>query len=143
MNKASMHRAVKCLVLFCIGAVVYALVEILWRGYTYWTMAVLGGLLFLLIGGINNWIPWDMPLCLQAIIGSLLVTGAELIAGVVLNIWLGFGIWDYSGMPFNILGQICPQFTAAWAGLSIVAIVLDDYIRYWLFGERKPKYKLF
>lgn len=87
-------------------------------------------------------VPWDMPLCLQAIIGSLLVTGAELIAGVVLNIWLGLGIWDYSGMPFNVLGQICPQFTAAWAGLSIVAIVLDDYIRYWLFGERKPRYRL-
>ena len=142
MKKSFQHLA-KAMVLFCIGAVVYALIEILWRGYTHWTMAALGGLLFLLIGGINNWIPWDMPLCLQAIIGSLLVTGAELIAGVVLNIWLGLGIWDYSGMPFNVLGQICPQFTAAWAGLSIVAVVLDDYIRYWLFGERKPKYKLF
>lgn len=138
-----MLKSVKHIALFSIGAVVYVLVEILWRGYTHWTMAVLGGLLFVLIGGINNWIPWDMPLCLQAIIGSLLVTWVELIAGIILNIWLVLGIWDYSGMPFNFLGQICPQFTAAWAGLSIVAIVLDDYIRYWLFGERKPKYKLF
>ena len=143
MKKSAMHRAVKGLVLFCIGAVAYALVEILWRGYSHWTMAVLGGLLFVLIGGINNWIPWDMPLYLQAIIGSLVVTGAELIAGIILNIWLDLGIWDYSGMPFNFHGQICPQFTVAWAGLSIVAIVLDDNIRYWLFGERKPKYKLF
>lgn len=142
MKKSFQHLA-KAMVLFSIGAVAYALIEVLWRGYTHWTMAVLGGLLFVLIGGINNWIPWDMPLCLQAIIGSLLVTGAELIVGVVLNIWLGLGIWDYSEMPFNVLGQVCPQFTAAWAALSIVAIVLDDYIRYWLFGERKPKYKLF
>lgn len=142
MNRTATHRAIKALVLFSIGAALYALVEILWRGYTHWTMAVLGGLLFLLIGGINNWLPWEMSLLLQAIIGSLMVTGAELIAGVVLNIWLGLGIWDYSGMPFNVLGQICPQFTAAWVALSIVAIVLDDYIRYWLFGEKRPKYKL-
>lgn len=91
MKKTAMHRAIKALVLFFIGAVLYALIEALWRGYTHWTMAVLGGMLFLLIGGINNWIPWDMPLCLQAIIGSLMVTGAELIAGVILNIWLGLG----------------------------------------------------
>ena len=137
-----MLKSVKHIALFAIGAVLYAVIEIIWRGYTHWTMAVLGGLLFLLIGGINNWIPWDMPLCLQAIIGSLLVTGAELIAGIILNIWLGLGIWDYSGMWGNLCGQVCPQFTAAWAGLSIVAIVLDDYIRYWLFGEEKPNYRL-
>ena len=128
--------------LFLLGAGGYSLIEILWRGYTHWTMAVLGGLLFLLIGGINNWLPWDMPLCLQAIIGSLMVTGAELIAGLILNIWLGLGIWDYSQMPFNVLGQICPQFMAAWVVLSVVAILLDDYVRYVVFGEEKPHYKL-
>ena len=142
MLRSVMHQAAKAVVLFCIGAVVYALIEILWRGYTHWTMAVLGGSLFLLIGGINNWLPWDMPLCLQAIIGSLMVTGAEFIAGLILNIWLELGIWDYSQMPFNILGQICPQFMAAWAGLSVVAILLDDYVRYIVFGEEKPHYKL-
>ena len=140
--KTSFRHLAKAMVLFCIGAVVYALIEILWRGYTHWLMAVLGGLLFLLIGAINEYFPWDMPLWLQAIIGSLLVTGAELIAGVILNLWLNMGIWDYSEMPFNFLGQICPQFILAWAGLSIVAIVLDDYIRFWLFGEDKPKYHI-
>lgn len=94
-----------------------------------------------MIGGINNWLSWDMSLCLQAIIGSLMVTGAELISGIVLNIWLGLGIWDYSQMPFNFLGQICPQFTFAWMGLSLIAIVLDDYIRYWLWHEERPHYK--
>ena len=142
MNKASMHRAVKCLVLFCIGAVVYALVEILWRGYTHWTMAVLGGLLFLLIGGINNWIPWEMPLPLQCIIGAGIVTMAELVAGLILNVWLGLGIWDYSNMPGNFLGIICPQFTAAWVGLSLLAILLDDWLRYKMFGDERPHYRL-
>lgn len=106
-------------------------------------MAVLGGVLFLLLGGLNNWIPWEMPLVMQMVIGALVVTAAEFAAGVVLNVWLNLAIWDYSELPYNIMGQICPQFTLAWAGLSLVAIVLDDYIRYWLWDEQKPVYTLF
>ena len=136
-----MHQAGKALVLFLFGAVLYAAIEILWRGHTHWTMAVLGGLLFLLLGGLNNWLPWDMPLLWQIIIGTAIVTAAEFVAGCILNLWLGLEIWDYSNLPGNILGQICPQFTLAWAGLSLIAIVLDDYIRYWLWGDERPYYK--
>lgn len=132
----------KHLILFAIGAAAYVLVEMLWRGYTHWTMAVLGGLCFVLIGGINNWIPWEMPLPLQAVIGAGIVTMAELVAGLVLNVFLGLGIWDYSNLPGNFLGIICPQFTAAWVGLSLLAILLDDWLRYRLFGEEKPHYRL-
>lgn len=136
-------RLAKATVLFCIGALIYAAIEILWRGYTHWTMAVLGGLLFLLLGSINNWLEWQTPLWKQVLIGTAAVTVAEFVVGLILNIWLGLGIWDYSQMPFNLLGQICPQFTLAWAPLSLVGIVLDDYIRYWLWDERKPEYSLF
>lgn len=132
----------KHLILFLIGAAAYVLVELIWRGYSHWTMAILGGLCFVLIGGINNWIPWEMPLPLQCIIGAGIVTGAELVAGLVLNVWLGLGIWDYTNMPGNFMGIICPQFTAAWVGLSLLAILLDDWIRYWLLGEDKPHYRL-
>ena len=82
-----------------------------------------------------------MPLLWQIIIGTAIVTAAEFVAGCILNLWLGLGIWDYSNLPGNILGQICPQFTLAWAGLSLIAIVLDDYIRYWLWGDERPYYK--
>ena len=132
----------KYLILFAIGAAAYVLVELIWRGYSHWTMAILGGLCFLMIGGINNWIPWAMPLPLQCIIGAGIVTMAELVAGLVLNVWLGIGIWDYSNLPYNFMAQICPQFTAAWVGLSLLAILLDDWIRYKLFGEEKPHYRL-
>lgn len=141
MKKSALHQASKALVLFLCGAVLYAAIEIMWRGYTHWTMAALGGLLFLLLGGLNNWLPWDMPLLWQIIIGTAIVTAAEFVAGCILNLWLGLGIWDYSNLLGNIFGQICPQFTLAWAGLSLVAIVLDDYIRYWLWGDERPHYK--
>ena len=34
-------------------------------------------------------------------------------------------------------------FTAIWFFLSAVAVVLDDYIRHLLWGEKIPHYKLF
>lgn len=143
MNMSNLkHHAFKAVVLFFIGGCIYAAIEIMFRGYTHWTMAVLGGLLFLLLGGLNNWLPWEMPIWLQGIIGAIIVTVGELLAGIILNIWLGLGIWDYSNMPGNFLGQICPQFTLAWLALSLVGIVLDDYLRYWLFREEKPHYHL-
>lgn len=46
-------------------------------------------------------------------------------------------------MPLNVLGQICLPFTLIWCILSLVAIILDDYIRFWFFNEEKPNYKLF
>lgn len=141
MKKMIQHLA-KAMVLFCVGAFIYASLEILWRGYTHWTMAVLGGLLFLVIGSINSLLEWETPLWKQVLIGTVIITSAEFIAGLILNIWLGLGIWDYSQVPFNLLGQICPQFSLLWAFLSLVGIILDDYIRYWLWDEQKPKYKL-
>ena len=70
------------------------------------------------------------------------VTLAELAAGLLLNVWLGLGIWDYSRMPGNLWGQVCPQFAALWVPLSAAAIVLDDWLRHWLWGEERPRYKL-
>lgn len=135
-------RWVKALVLMGIGGAIYAVIELIWRRHTHWTMALLGGLLFVLIGAINEYFPWCIPLWRQGVIGALIVTWAELVAGLVLNVWLRLGIWDYSNLPGNFMGQICPQFTAAWALLSIVAVVLDDWLRHWLFGEDRPHYKI-
>ena len=130
-------------ILFAAGGVIYAGVEILWRGYTHWTMAVLGGILFVLIGGLNNWLPWEMSLVLQGTVGAVLVTALELVAGLILNVWLGLGVWDYSNLPCNLWGQICLQFSLAWIALAILAVILDDWLRYWIFDEKRPKYRIF
>ena len=133
----------KHLCLVIIGAFLYLFIEILYRGHTHWTMGILGGACFVLIGLINEILSWETPLLVQGLIGSLIITVLEFISGVILNIWLGLGIWDYSQMPFNLLGQICLPFTIAWFFLAIVAIILDDCLRYWLFKEEKPRYRLF
>lgn len=118
-------------------------IEILYRGYTHWTMGILGGISFVSIGLINEILSWDTPLAIQALIGSIMITLYEFITGVILNIWLGLGIWDYSNLPFNILGQICLPFSIIWYFLSIVGICLDDFLRWKFFGEEKPRYKIF
>ena len=107
---------------------------------THWTMFVLGGLSFVVVGGINEFFPWEMPFWLQTSIGTVCVLILEFTFGCFINIQAGLNVWDYSHLPFNILGQVCLPFAFAWAALVAVAIVLDDYLRYWLFGEDKPRY---
>lgn len=135
-------RAVRPLVLFGVGGAIYIIMELLWRGYSHWTMFIVGGLCFVLIGLINEYYNYDMPLVKQMIIGACIVTAVEFISGCIVNLWLGWNVWDYSDMPFNILGQICLPYTALWFLLSGVAIILDDYLRYWWFGEEYPHYKI-
>lgn len=130
----------KILILFIIGGLNYCGIEIMWRGHTHWTMGVLGGLCFVIIGGLNNYVPWEMKLWKQGVIGSLIITSCELVAGIILNLFLGLHIWDYSNMPFNLLGQICLPFTILWFFLSVICIFIDDWLRHALFHEERPKY---
>jgi len=122
------------------GGFMFYCIELLWRGYSYPSMFVLGGVCFLIIGGLNNYLPWSLGLAWQAIIGGAAVTVMELAAGVVLNLWLGLGIWDYSHLPLNLWGQICLYYSLIWVVLSAVGIFLDDYLRWKLYGEQQPKY---
>jgi len=132
----------KSLALFAAGGLLYYVLEILWRGYSHMSMFVLGGICFVLIGLINELYTWDMALWKQMMVAALLVTLAELIAGLVLNVWLKMNIWDYSSLPYNLLGQISVQYSIRWFFLSLLAIVLDDFLRWWLFNEEKPRYRI-
>lgn len=140
-------KVIKCIlkiiILFIIGGTIYVSLELLFRGRSHISMFILGGLCFVLIGGINNYISWEMPLILQMLIGAVIITTSEFITGYIVNIKLGLNVWDYSNQPFNIMGQICLSFSFLWMLISLIAIVLDDYLRYWIFKEKKPKYHLF
>lgn len=142
-SPAALREWMKYPVLFFIGGAAYYGVELLFRGYSHPTMFALGGLCFLLCGMVNEHLSWEMPFVLQQAIGALLITALELAFGVVLNRILGLNIWDYSDLPLNFLGQICLPFTAAWFLLAAVAILLDDYLRHWLWHEEMPHYRFF
>lgn len=128
--------------LFVVGGFIYCMIEMLFRNHTHFSMFVVGGLCFLLCGLLNEVFSWDMLIWNQMLVCALIITVIEYVAGMVLNVWLGLGVWDYSNMPLNYKGQICLLFSLGWYFLSAVAIVLDDYLRYILFDEEEPRYIL-
>lgn len=135
-----MKRYHKEIILWLIGGLLYMEIELMWRGYSHWTMFTLGGLCFVCLGRINEVIPWNMPLWLQVLIGTAIITGLEFLTGCIVNLWLGWNVWDYSNVPLNVFGQICLPYILLWAPISLTGIILDDYLRYWLFKEERPYY---
>lgn len=113
--------------LFILGAVGYAAIEIIWRGHTHWSMMIAGGLCFILFSLAAEALR-GRSILLKAVTCAVGVTAIEFIFGVVFNIWLGMGVWDYSHVPFNIMGQICPMFSLLWAGIAIAFLPLADAI---------------
>ena len=137
-----MSKVKKYGVLALIGGIIYGAIEVACRGHTHWTMVILGGICFVVVGLINEIIPWEMPLAVQMLCGCIIITALEF-CWCVVNLWLGWQVWDYSAEWGNLLGQICPKFSVIWYFVSLIAILLDDYLRYWIFDEKKPHYRLF
>ena len=143
--------------LFLIGGRLYTWIELLWRGRTHWTMFILGGLCFVIMGLLNEHIfPWKLGLLWQSLISAAIITVFEFATGCILNLWLGWNVWNYSDVPFNLLGQICLPFFYIWILLSVIGIITDDWIRYGIYlfirkylpivrmkERQKPTYNLF
>ena len=107
------------ILVFILGGVAYAMIEVLFRGHTHWTMVLTGGACVLTMYMMSGWL-LDIPLIASALTGALVITMYELVVGLVVNIRLGWSVWDYSDMPGNILGQICPTFSAIWFLLCLI-----------------------
>lgn len=134
--------ALKYLFLFWFGGSTYVALEVLWRRYSHWTMLLLAGILFIAVGLLNEIWSWNFKLRWQVLIATVIATVSELVTGFIVNVHLGWNVWDYSDVPFNFMGQICLPYTFLWAVLMTVAIVLDDVVRWKFFGEEKPHYTL-
>lgn len=138
-----MNKLKKWCILALIGGIIYGALELAFRGYTHWSMVLLGGVCFVAVGLLNEIIPWDMPLTVQMLCGCIIITALEFCCGCFVNIWLGWSVWDYSGQWGNLLGQICPLYSVLWYFVSLPAILIDDWLRYKLFWEDRPHYKIF
>ena len=57
-----------------------------------------------------------------------MITAVEFVFGLVFNVFLGMSVWDYSSVPGNILGQICPLFSVLWCGLSFIVAFFEKMI---------------
>ena len=75
----------KSAVFFAIGGVGYAIIELIWRRRTHWTMIIAGGICFVIFSHIAERFG-SRPLVFKAALAALGVTLVELIFGVLFNI---------------------------------------------------------
>lgn len=122
------------------GGTVYVMLEYLYRGRSHWSMFLDAGLCTVLIGMLNEWAE-GTPLVAQMLLGACVITGSELLFGAIFN--RTYAVWDYRGLRHNYRGQICPQFFCCWLFVALLAVFLDDGVRYVSFGEALPRYTLF
>ena len=113
-----MERTKNNLGIFILGGIGYIIIELLFRGYTHWTMFIAGGAAFLMLHRLNIGYP-HMPLWKKCILGSFAITSIELLVGCIANLWLHWNVWDYSDNRFNMWGQICLSFSILWGLLCI------------------------
>ena len=121
----------RVITLWALLGAAYVALETLWRGYSHPSMFIVGGLCGVLVGALNQ-APrfYSAPVALQAAAGAAVVLAVEFVSGCVLNLWMGLGVWDYSELPGNVLGQICPAFGLLWFLLMPFAIWAEDTARW-------------
>lgn len=130
-----MDKVKEYLIVFGTGGIIYSLIEVIFRGFTHWTMTLTGGFALLIIY-ITNIKIRTRSLILRCLAGSLIITALEFVVGCIVNRGLNMQVWDYSDEKYNILGQICPLFSAVWFLLCIPATLISFFFRR-RFGENR------
>ena len=120
-------------IMFLLGCAFYTLIEMFWRGYSFREMSILGGLIFVTGGLLNNKFSWKMDLLLQCGIISLMITISEAVIG---------NIDYYSNLPLSYLnGKISILFSVIWFFMGFVIIFIHDAITYyWMHDGEQPEY---
>lgn len=115
--------APRAIVTFLFGGVGYGFIEILWRGRTHPSMILTGGACLIIIKTLTRALE-SRTVIFRCLTGTLAVTAVEFCVGCVVNLWLHLSVWDYSEMEFNVLGQICPKYSALWFCICAPLVML-------------------
>lgn len=136
------QRVREYLFLWGVGGMFYYAFELLFRGFSHWTMFVLGGVCMMFFAFQGRASCFREPLWRQVLRCTLFVTSCEFITGIIVNKWFRLGVWDYSNQPFQLFGQICLPFAIIFSGLCALGILLSGYLLYKFFSEEKPRYRI-
>ena len=123
-----MKNIEKYIFIFLFGGFGYGLLEIIFRGFTHWSMIITGGSALLILYLISLSLP-NTHIILKALSGAFVITIIEFSVGIIVNKVYSFGVWDYTGTPGNILGIITPSFSLCWFGISFIMISLFSNIQ--------------
>jgi hypothetical protein len=113
-------------------------------GYSSFWMFLIGASFAIVLGALNQKSPrnpWQRaPYTLQVLAGWLLTVFLELTWGLVLNVWLGIGVWNYSRLqPAFFFDQVCLVASLLWLVLTPMVFWADDLIRHYVFDEPRPE----
>ena len=122
-------NVLEIMIVWLAGGISYCGIELLWQGKTHWTMLILGGVCFLMMYRVNTRL--RLPLPAKWALCALGVTGLEFCSGCLLNLWLKWNVWSYRGLPWNLLGQVCPLYALFWYLLSIPGTWLSLLLYRW------------
>ena len=111
--------------LFAAGGCGYMGLELMWRGWSHGSMFLAGGSCFLLLGKLDRVQP-RLPLPARAVAGAGIITGVELLTGLLAN--RDYSVWDYRKVPMNYHGQICLPFCLLWVPISLGAMGLYQWM---------------
>ena len=131
------RRRLDCCMIFAAGGAVYTAAELLWRGYSHWTMTLAGGACAMLIHLADRRMK-GRSFLLRCFAGCGIITAVEFFVGCIVNLALGWNVWDYSGMRFNLLGQICLLYCVMWFFMSVPALALSA----WFDPSRRRKSRI-
>ena len=115
-----MRKILEFATVFLTGGAAYSLLEILWRGYTHWTMTITGGICFTVLYILHVYAR-TISFLTRCVIGTVVITLVEFAVGCTVNLWLGWNVWNYANVPGNVLGQICLPFSLMWLLLCAAA----------------------
>ena len=143
-----MKKIIGKLGLFLSCGFIYCMIEILFRGWSHWSMFVLAGFLGVFcVDSVNNVLSFDCDYIVQILISTILCIIGEGISGIILNVWLQLNVWDYSKMAFGtfFFGQCNVIFCVAWALIiGLFAIFYCDAYNYYILKiEPCPYYIIF
>ncbi len=140
MRKRNIRKPVdEFLFLLGVGGSVYYGVEVLFRGFSHWSMFLLGGLCLVFCTKQGQWTHWMDPLWKQILRCMVFITSCEFMTGILVNKIFQWQIWDYSRMPGQLLGQICVPFSLIFGCLSLFGSYFGGFLSYFLYREERPK----
>lgn len=140
MKRFSTKKLSESFVLWTIGGTIYYMIEVLFRGFSHWSMFVLGGICMVFFGKQGLWTEWEDPIWKQVLRCTLFITAGEFITGIFVNKLMKWDVWDYSDQPMNLFGQICMPFVILFSGLCVIGLFLSGYLLHWIYKEKAPHF---
>lgn len=125
----------KCIFLFLIGGIGYGLLEIVFRGFTHWSMIITGGSALISLYLINHTFP-NASIISKALAGCSVITLLEFTVGLIVNKLYSFGVWDYTGSPANIMGIISLKFSLCWFAISFFMIAVFITLQKFIYLQK-------